>query len=397
MARMLETACKSAGLPLADLKSALGEDVEVRERGSLQTVLAREIEGTVANRAAFRIQLTVSQGRVRRARAEFSALRAGRSPAPVLSLRADASCAIAGGRRILFDGAGRAQRLIDLGPDLGLTGTGELLNPPVPPGTDPGGVLVAHIDSGVNYTLPFIARRLARAPDGSILGHDFWDEDDRPYDVDSSRSPFFPLHHGTLVASVLLSEAPDVRLAPYRYPRNDMTRMTAVIRRINEAGARIVAMPLGGRKRSVWAKFIDAASAHPHILFVVSAGNDGRNIDEDPVYPASADLPNLLVVTSATVSGRLAQGSNWARESVDLMVPAERVEVIDHRGAKGRASGSSYAVPKIAALAARLLARNPEWRAPELKQAIMNLAAPSFDRSGPKTRWGWIPDPSDDG
>ena len=31
------------------------------------------------------------------------------------------------------------------------------------------------------------------------------------------------------------------------------------------------------------------------------------------------------------------------------------------------------------------------------KAAIKALAAPSFDRSGPKTRWGWIPNPADDG
>ena len=43
------------------------------------------------------------------------------------------------------------------------------------------------------------------------------------------------------------------------------------------------------------------------------------------------------------------------------MVPAEQVEVTDFRGARGTASGSSYAVPRVAALAARLKAANPDW------------------------------------
>ncbi|NNF77081.1 MAG: S8 family serine peptidase [Rhizobiales bacterium] len=158
-----------------------------------------------------------------------------------------------------------------------------------------------------------------------------------------------------------------------------------------------MAMPLGSNAESQWSAFKQAATKHPDMLFVVSAGNNGRNIDERPVYPAAYDLKNLLVVTSSTISGRLAPGSNWGPNSVYLMVPAERIEVTDHRGARGRASGSSYAVPRVAALAARLLAQNPKWSAPELKEAIKNLTGPSFERSGPKVRWGWIPNPADDG
>ena len=81
---------------------------------------------------------------------------------------------------------------------------------------------------------------------------------------------------------------------------------------------------------------------------------------------------------------------------VDVMVPGERVAVIDHRGAKGKASGSSFAVPRIAALAARLLARNPDWRAAELKRAIVGRARPSRFYETLPVRYGWIPDPADD-
>ncbi len=397
LGRLLEQACRAAAAPPDDLRSELGSGATIKDRGSADTVLARVVEIERPDGAKFRIQLTFSQGQVRRAQAERTALAGDGRETPVLSLRAGESCTVAGGRRIVFGSEGRAERLVDLGPNLQPVGTDELLNPPVPKGIDPGGVLVAHVDSGVNYTLPFIAKRLARTSDGSILGYDFWDDDDRPYDVDSARSPFFPVHHGTLVASVLLREAPEIRLAPFRYPRNDMARMKQVVGRVAELGARVVAMPLGSNRKVLWDAFKAAAAARPDILFVVSAGNNGRNIDDAPVYPAHFDLPNILVVTSSTVSGRLAEGANWGRQSVDVMVPAERVEVIDHRGAKGRASGSSYAVPRIAALAARMLARNPGWVASDLKKAIRELAAPSFERTGPKTRWGWIPNPADDG
>ena len=95
--------------------------------------------------------------------------------------------------------------------------------------------------------------------------------------------------------------------------------------------------------------------------------------------------------------GRLSCGSNWGRRNVDIMVPAEELEVIDHRGFASTASGSSYAVPRIAALAARLQALNPDWRAPELKAAIVGRATDAPDEIAPKTRFGWIADPATEG
>ena len=53
-------------------------------------------------------------------------------------------------------------------------------------------------------------------------------------------------------------------------------------------------------------------------------------------------------------------------------------------------------MPRIAALAARLLARNPGWRAAELKRAIVGRARPSRFYETLPVRYGWIPDPADD-
>lgn len=397
LATFLEQVCQLANAPADELKRSFGSNTEIEDRGTAVSSLARAVTVSQSNGGRFRAQLLTIQRQVRRAQADRLKPAGSGQQRPVLNLRAGQSCAIAGGRKIVFDANGVAERLVDLDEKLKPTGQEEPLNPPVPDGKDPGGVLVAHIDSGVNYTLPFIAERLARSAGGRILGYDYWDDDDRPYDVDAARSPFFPSHHGTLVASTLLREARGMRLLPYRYPRNDMRKMEQLVERVAEHGARIVAMPLGSNQKDQWAAFLSAAAANPDILFIVSAGNNGRDIDAQPIYPASAELPNILTVTSSTVSGRIAQDSNWGVNSVDVMVPAERLPVIDHRGAEGRASGSSHAVPRVAALAARMLARNPDWKAPELKAAIKALAAPSFDRSGPKTRWGWIPNPADDG
>ncbi|MEM8647684.1 MAG: S8 family serine peptidase, partial [Pseudomonadota bacterium] len=369
----------------------LGQQIYIHEAGPRRQVTYQEASG-----ADVSVVLSLFNGEVRRVNLSYSEPIAG-AVYPVLSLQAGPSCAVTNGRRIERDASGTALWLVHLDEALADTDRREPLNPSVPDGKDPGGVTVAHIDSGVNYTLPEIAARLARTPGGEAVGYDFWDLDKRPFDVDAARSPFYPLRHGTLVSSILVREAPDIRLIPYRYPRPDMSRMAEVLEHAAKNGAKIVAMPLGSNTEKNWTAFKDAAARHAEMLFIVSAGNNGRNIDEAPIYPAVFDLENLLVVTSSTISGRLAPGSNWGPNGVDLMVPAERVEVTDHRGARGFASGSSYAVPRVAALAARLLAKNPGWTGAQVKAAIKDLAAPSFERSGPKVRWGWIPNPADDG
>lgn len=210
-----------------------------------------------------------------------------------------------------------------------------------------------------------------------------------------ARGPFLPIRHGTTVASILIREAPEAALIPYRYPRPDMGRLKDLITRALGDGVRILALPLGSRQREDWTGFAQAMQGQ-NILAIVSAGNDGRDIDADPLWPAALGLDNMIVVTSSDGFGRLAQGSNWGGRNVDIMLPAENVEVTDFRGARGTASGSSYAVPRLVAMAARMLASQPDLPATELKARLLARAVPSpYERTGVVSA-GWIPDPLSD-
>lgn len=314
-------------------------------------------------------------------------------PAPVISLGGDENCNVREIRERTYDKDGKPELIRVLGAD-GTSVIEEIpLNPSVPAGTDPGGVSVGIIDSGINYTVAPFHRHIARHPDGKIVGKDYWDDDGRPYDVDTGRSPFFPLHHGSSVASVIIAEAPMARIIPVRYPRPDMRKMSDAIEWLASQKVSVVNLAMGSNSKDEWGAFATAAARHPQILFLVSAGNNGRDIDKAPVFPAALPLSNTIVITSSELDGRLARGSNWGAEHVDIMVPGERVNVIDHRGAPGKASGSSFAVPRVTALAVRMLAKNPDWKGPELREAILKRAR---DLRDPKqTKYGWIPDPSD--
>ena len=340
-------------------------------------------------------------GLLRRVRAELhaSAENVNRGLRPALVIVADGQCRVQTARRLIYDADGNAEYLEQLTPALDAVQVREPLNPPVPVVTQGGepaipGVGVAMLDAGVNYLLPSIAERLARNADGEILGFDYWDMDDRPFDANPVRSPFFPQRHGTQTASLLLDEAPVARLVPYRYPRPDMMRMTDLIQQAADDGVVILNISLGSNRKQEWSAFENAAVAHPDMLFVVSAGNNGRDIDSQPVYPASLDLENMLVVSSADPGGRPAQGSNWGRASVDLLVPAEEILTTDFHGRPRVVSGSSYAAARVSALAACLLQQNPEWRADMLKAAIVEQSREPVGGQQAYSAYGFLPDPA---
>ena len=317
-----------------------------------------------------------------------------RKGAPAAQIRAVPPCRIISARQ--FGTTPDGDRIIiSYGPDLKFLGT-EAQNPPFVMSVQPVGLphepLLALVDTGVNYNLPMVQKNLAIDQDGQLIGYDFWDNDNRPFDKDPRRNAFFPLHHGTTVFSALSHELGDLKIAIYRFPAQNMCLFNDLIDHAQRAGVKIINMSMGSYSREDWICFYDGAKKHPNILFVISAGNDGFDIDSNPVFPASLDLENMVVVTSSDQFGRLPPQSNYGRGSVDLMVPAEKVDVFDHRGVYTTAGGSSYAAPRVAALAARYLRENSGASTSDIIDFLKSRAINS--RSKPVS-FGWIPDPSD--
>lgn len=323
-------------------------------------------------------------------------------PLALISLASD--CNLQAARQLEYSPRGQALYIVSLDADLQPTGRLDWLNPalefverPLPePLKQPGDatpVRVGMVDSGVNYRLPEINRRLARDDDGQLIGYDFWEMDDLPYDSHPVNSGFFVQRHGTRSASLLLREAPAIELVPYRYPRPDMSRMQALVEHAGNHRVDVLGMPLGSNRAEDWGSFARAAQANPHMLFVVSAGNNGRDIDIDPVFPAVLDLDNILVVTSAGDFVAPADGVNWGRHSVDYLVPAERLAALDFSGNEALVSGSSYAVSRIVALAARIKHEHRDWGAAQLIEAMRKRYAGSNPDVSGWVSSGYIADP----
>lgn len=313
-----------------------------------------------------------------------------------LMVRVQPPCRILQARQAIYDEDKRLLSLQTLAPDLVSVIMEDPVNPPVPPVPRPAETkspLLGIADTGVNYLLPELQVHIARTTEGMLLGYDFWDMDKRPFDSDPRQNPYYPFHHGTTVFSVLAAEAPDEELAVYRFPALDMCRFKTLINHAIQAGIRILNISMGSGNIEDWTCFANAAQSAPSILFIVSAGNNGRNIDDFPIYPAALTLDNLFVVSSSDDFGRRGPSSNFGPRHVDVFVPAEQLPVTDHRGVRTFTGGTSYAAPRVAALAVRYLRANP---GADTQQIIGFLQRRAISGEQNISAFGWIPDPTDD-
>lgn len=310
---------------------------------------------------------------------------------PLLLVNVDKKCNIMVSRLIQRDITGKIFSIDNLSSDLSKVKSSEYFNPTLEKQKPFKGIKVAIVDTGVNYNLDFIADKISRIDESNLTGYDFEDDDSLPYDIDTGRSVFFPMHHGTSVSSIILREAPMSELVVYRFPRSEMCKFENLIEHISVNKIKIVNLSMGSVNKDDWQCFYKAAKSNKNILFFVSAGNDGKNIDFEKIYPASFDLENIIVVTSSDISGNLAQGSNFGSVSVDFLIPGEQIPVIDHRGVKTNASGSSFAVPRAVAMAIRILSNNTNANILDIKSKLISRAI----RSNEKVKYGWIPDPLD--
>lgn len=127
-----------------------------------------------------------------------------------------------------------------------------------------------------------------------------------------------------------------------------------------------------------------------HFFFVVAANNldggCGRSgyVDRFPAILGS-EIDGMI-----TVGGMTADNSWWAgscRGSVEILAPAQgifaaTITAPDHYRGRNQRSGTSFAAPLIAGIAARLIASRPFMTPEELEKAISSTPS-RIDRPGP--------------
>jgi subtilisin family serine protease len=117
------------------------------------------------------------------------------------------------------------------------------------------------------------------------------------------------------------------------------------------------------------------------MLFVAAAGNNGRNIDTFPVYPASYTAPNVLAVAATDNTDSLASFSNYGA-SVTLAAPGVDVLSTTPDNTYSSLSGTSMATPHVSGSAALILSAC-DLDTAALKSAIVD----NVDVVGALTGW----------
>lgn len=149
-------------------------------------------------------------------------------------------------------------------------------------------------------------------------------------------------------------------------------------------GADIVNASWGGDDVSSFARDVVDAAASMGTLVVAAAGNDSRDLDALPQYPANFDAVLSVGATNKSTDN-LASFTNYGR-SVDVFAPGVSLDVTNPGTSYGTSSGTSFSSPLVAGLAALVKTAFPSMTIDELRAQIRstadNIAAQNPGRSG---------------
>lgn len=256
------------------------------------------------------------------------------------------------------------------------------------------GVTVAVLDSGIDDTHPDLVGRVDAR-------RNFTTDSDLPEDdLDHTG-------HGTHVASTIAGSgaasagtrrgaAPDARLLDAKVCGLEGCAESAILAGLEWAAAErraaVVNLSLGGTDTpdlDPLEAAVNTLTNQYGTLFVVSAGNRGAHATVGS--PGSADA--ALTVGAVDSAGALADfSSRGPRVGDHALKPDLTAPGVDITAARGKdaeyiggspgdayaaSSGTSMATPHVAAAAALLRQRHPDWAATQLKAALIGTARPN--------------------
>jgi YD repeat-containing protein len=238
----------------------------------------------------------------------------------------------------------------------------------------PGAMVIAVIDSGIDFTHPALASGQWTNPTERANGRDDdrdgYTDDFHGWDwVAGGNQIRDEQGHGTAVAGIITaagrrasetagSAAWAATLMSLRVLDATGTGdVAAAVEAIDYAvahGARLVNISWGLESESLALREAIARAGQRGVTVVSSAGNGGRNIDAQPYYPASYNMPHLISVAAADSSDNLASWSNWGMPQVTIAAAGVDIETARMGGGEQRVTGTSAAAPQVTGIAAML-------------------------------------------
>ena len=200
-------------------------------------------------------------------------------------------------------------------------------------------VVVAVIDTGVDYTHPDLAANIWTNP---YAGHDGFVGDVHGYNfVADNGNPMDDNGHGTNVAGILGAVGNNgigvtgvdwsVSIMPLKFLNADGTgnlsdavsaiNYATMMRTVYGVNVRVDNCSWGGGQYSPALQTAIQAANNAGILVVTAAGNSSANNDAVAEYPADISSPNVIAVAALAQNGQLASFSNYGATSVAIAAP----------------------------------------------------------------------------
>jgi subtilisin family serine protease len=273
-------------------------------------------------------------------------------------------------------------------------------------------VVVAVLDSGVDYTHRDLVNNIWMRPDDvpAYVDDELGEFDDlHGLDAAEWRDPMDDNGHGTHCAGIIGAEGNNnfgiaginwnVQIMPLKFlnaggsgtTKDAIEAINYVIdRKQKGVNVRIISASWGSTQRSKALSDIIRRAGDEGILFVAAAGNNGDDSDKRPHFPAGYDLPNMVSVAALDRNDRLASFSNYGARSVHVAAPGKEILSTWLNGEFYVASGTSMATPEVAGVAALILSTNPKMSVKELRTRLFNSVDKLDSLKGKVTTGGRI-------
>ncbi len=153
-------------------------------------------------------------------------------------------------------------------------------------------------------------------------------------------------------------------------------------------GAKIINASVVSPDSRTFESLNTAMEKYPNILFVISAGNNTKNIGVASwVYPAVYLKPNQINVAAVDSTGHLARFSNFGKMTVHFAANGVDILSAYSQGSYRKMSGTSMAAPQVTRAAARILMANPQLTPIDIKNIFKLSVVPTVELQN-KTIYG---------